>query len=750
MKKIILLLIASILFVHAFAQNNNDSMEKMKIRLTARVQSYNGNKTSDVSEFKFDRNRSILKNADVTWRCDRVYSKSGDGISDLTYTFQLTDGNADAAGVSLNVLFDNWSTENYVIMPAAAYNGNRVDVLKYKYPPLFKKEEYKVDMPITITDVPRLNKYPGVSQIDLNTGDLATPSLGIYFPETKKGIWILTEQASELGNSSLSLKESDDRTKAEFTIAAPCVREKIYRMARLTESDETGTAWKTGDIVTIRCKIFIFENVNSPAELNNHFPAIRKSFGTTAYVNQLPFSKAFEIMEDQQNLECWDDKNSYYTLGGEGWNTKWQLGWVGGCMITQPLSLIGQPVSRERAFKNYDKIITQSQAKSGFYYSCSNGIEWCSDCFYSPHPDNLLLLRKNSDALYYFYKYCLTQKVNNPEWQMPGTWKDPLKKFADAFVTLWKRYGQFGQHIDIETGEIKIGGTNSAVMAIGGLALASQYENRPELLQVAKEAALYYSKNFIEKGISCGGPGEILQNNDAESSFAMLESLVVLYEVTGEKLWIKYAEDAAALASTWMVSYDYHFPENSLFGGLDIRTTGAVWANIQNKHGGPGICTASGDCLLKLYRATGNKLYMQMLNDVAHNLMQYISREDRPISKQHPGWINERVNLSDWEGKKLIGGIFYGNTWAQVSAMLTVAEIPGIYVNPSKKEIYVFDHVEARLDRNQIIISNPTIFDASVRIYIDNDPTKFYSQGFISQCPLVYVKSGASVIYNIK
>jgi len=721
----------------------------LNFRETARVQYYTGNKISDFSEFKFEKSHSSVVAKGATWKCNEINNVIDNNSKDLTYTFQLTSGKSPSAGVSVNFSFNDWNIDNYVIMPSAVYAGNRFEVLKYDYPPLFKKDNYKVNMPVTITDVPRLNKYEGKSRIDLNTGDMSTPSIGIYFPRLKKGMWILTEQATELGNSVLTLKENKERTSAEFSISAPCVREKIYTMTRLSESDETGVEWNKGDKVTIRCKIFVFDDVNSPAELNNHFVTIRKSFGKSSYIHQLPFSEAFKLMEDQQNSECWDEKNGFYTLGGEGWNMKWQLGWVGGCMVTHPLSLIGQSLSKERSFRNYDKIITSSQAKSGFYYSCGNGTDWCSDCFTQPLPDNLLLLRKNADALYFFYKYCLFERSVNPNWQMPETWKQPLYKFANGFVTLWNRYGQFGQRIDIESGEIKIGGSNSAVMAIGGLALASQYENRSELLKVAEEAAVYYYENFTLKGISCGGPGEILQNNDAESAFAMLESFVTLYEVIGENRWIKYAEDAAGMCSTWIVSYDYKFPSNSLFGRLDMHTTGAVWANTQNKHGGPGICTASGDCLLKLYRATGNKLYMQMLNDIAHNIMQYISRADRPISKQHPGWINERVNLSDWEGKEQIGGIFYGNTWAQVSAMLTVAEIPGIYVNPSKKEIFVFDHAEAVLEGNQIKITNPTRFDARITIFIEKDPSKSYSQGFVSLCPIVMVKAGTSVIYHL-
>jgi hypothetical protein len=475
--------------------------------------------------------------------------------------------------------------------------------------------------------------------------------------------------------------------------------------------------------------------------LINHYLSIRKSYGTSVRIDQVPFSHAFEIMEEQQNRECWDEKNSFYSLGGEGWNMKWQLGWVGGCMITQPLSLIGTPLSKERSLRNYTKIITQSQAKSGFYYSCGNGTDWCSDCFWNPHPDNLLLLRKNADVLYYFYKYCLAQEAIDPGWKMPAEWKEPLQKFADAFVTLWNRYGQFGQFIDIETGDIRIGGTNSAAMAIGGLALAAKFENRPELLKVAREAARYYYQNFTLKGISCGGPSEILQNNDSESAFAMLESFMALYEVTGENEWLNDAEDAAAFVSTWMVNYDYRFPPASLFGKLDMRTTGSYWASTQNKHAGPGICTQSGDCLLKLYRATGNKLYLGMISDVAHNVMQYLSRDDRPVGDLPPGWINERVNLSDWEGKEQVGGIFRGNTWAQVSAMLTVAEIPGIYINPAKKEVVAFDHVEATLQGNQLIINNPTKYDARVRVFVDTNPTKPYPAGYMAGLPQVTVRA---------
>lgn len=710
------------------------------VNINVQVQYYNGNKPEKQQAFEFRNNQSVITVNDVVWKCKRE-EDAASANKETVLTFQIAKGNANKAGVAVNFSFSNWEVDNYVIMPAAAYNGNRFDVLEYGYPPLFKKKDYNKSLPITITNVPRLNKYEGESRMDLNTGDLSTPAVGIYFPKTKKGIWILTEQATELGNSVFVFKENKQRNKAEFIIAAPSVREKYYSMTNLSPSKETGADLKQGDKVTIRYKVYTYSNLSSPKDLNNQFLTIRKTFATSVCINQLPFSKAFELMERQES-DFWSAKDSLYTLGGDSWNLKWQLGWVGGLMVTLPLSEIGADSSVDRSFKNYHKIITQSQAKSGFFYGCGKGNVWCSDCFWEPHPDNLLLLRKNADALYFTYKYCLSQQLKNKGWTMPATWKAPLHKLSEAFVNLWQENHQWGQFIDIETAEIKVGGSNSAAMAIGGLALASKFENKPQWLAVAKEAARYYYKNFTVKGISCGGPGEILQNNDAETAFAMLESFMTMYEVTEEKEWLRYAEDAAAFCSTWMIPYDYKFPASTLFGQLDMKTTGAVWANTQNKHGGPGICTLSGDCLFKLYRATGNKLYLGMAYDVAHNIMQYIARADRPIKDQHIGWINERVNLSDWEGRENIGNVFHGNTWAQVSAMLTVAQIPGIYINPVKKELVVFDHVAAKLNGNTLTINNPTKFDANVRVFVDNHSAQIYPQGFISTCPVRFIKAG--------
>ena len=39
-----------------------------------------------------------------------------------------------------------------------------------------------------------------------------------------------------------------------------------------------------------------------------------------------------------------------------------------------------------------------------------------------------------------------------------------------------------------------------------------------------------------------------------------------------------------------------------------------------------------------------------------------------------PGFICERVNMSDWESYRCIGGVFNGSCWCETSNLLALAE----------------------------------------------------------------------------
>jgi hypothetical protein len=85
----------------------------------------------------------------------------------------------------------------------------------------------------------------------------------------------------------------------------------------------------------------------------------------------------------------------------------------------------------------------------------------------------------------------------------------------------------------------------------------------------------------------------------------------------------------------------------------------------------------------------------------------------------------ERIQLSDAEGKGSIGNyINTRNSWTETAGTLMALELPGIYLQTDKKELVVFDHVEAIImqqDARGIIIqvSNKTVHDASVAIFAE-------------------------------
>ena len=234
----------------------------------------------------------------------------------------------------------------------------------------------------------------------------------------------------------------------------------------------------------------------------------------------------------------------------------------------------------------------------------------------------------------------------------------------------------------MENGEILYGGTASGASAIGALVRAWRYFGYQKYLDVAKLAGEKYYTDYVSKGITYGGPGEALCAPDSESAYAMVESMVLLFEAEHEEKWLKYAVDSLHLLSSWVMPYSYVFPAESELGRLKINTVGSVFANVQNKHSAPGLCTASGEAIYKIYQYTNVREYLELLRDIAFFIPQCVSTEERPIfswdrepRRLLPGWICERVNTSDWEGADRVGGVFASSCWCETSLLLSFSEL---------------------------------------------------------------------------
>ncbi|MBT4511675.1 MAG: hypothetical protein HOC20_05645 [Chloroflexi bacterium] len=519
-------------------------------------------------------------------------------------------------------------------------------------------------------------------------------------------------------------------------MTAPSVRELYHNHCKEeTPSDDRGVAWSEGDEITLKLVVAVFEAPQLQG-LFDRFCDLRKcSLYTSEPRCKLPYSAGWKIIEEKYNRDNWVEADGYYKLAPNFHTTfetaseplcfLWQIGWVGGGIMSLPMLAKGNAETRARAMRNLGMIFDKTQAPSGFFMGLGDGKKFYSDGVDVPHNHNLHMVRKSGDWLYFGIKQLdLLQKQGV---EVPESWNNALKKLADAFVRLWEQSGQFGQWVDVETGKLLIGGSASGGIVPGALVLASEFFNDNTYLQVAEASARKYYNEFALKGITTGGPGEILSAPDSEAAFALVESFVALLEKTGAPEWAQAAKDMVRQAATWVVSYDYTFPADSSLGLDDARSTGAVWANIQNKHGAPGICTFSGDSLFRLWRLTGDEVALDLIKDIAHGIPQYLSLADRPLSSHmQPGWMCERVNLSDWEGPDGVGGSLFGSSsWPETAFMLTTLEIPGIYVQTDTGHVTVFDNIELESVEHEgskitLNLYNPTSFDAEVKVLVES------------------------------
>lgn len=705
------------------------------------------------SVMSFDEEgNGFLQTRDTLWSIRyRDHRAAFDGLS-LRFDFRLEKGVEKQASMGIGLSFSRWHPENYVLMPAAAYAGNRFPSIRLPYPPQLDGEEWiRKDIPLTISDIPRLNIGEGPSRIQQLSRDMSTPGIGMYDPVMNRGFFLLTSQETSLGDSMISIEEHAHRTQATIDVTAPGVRHRTcYRICdNMVPSPDRGHDFHTGDSFTLSMQVHAFDCLNLQG-LFYRFTGIRKDVSVeTSPVHLLPFHACFQIQADKYNKMNWVEEKGYYSVGmRETIYADWQTGWVGGLMVTHPLLMDGDSKTRNRALRNIDFAFQGGQSPSGFFYGCFHLGRWYGDRFRNPE-SSWHLVRKSADALYFLLKQFMMLDSCHAEFRFPKHWLEGLERLADAFVRLWERYNEFGQYIDTETGDLLIRNSASGSIAMAGLALCADFLDRPGYLALAEEAAFAYYRRFTQAGYTCGGPGEILQCPDSESAFGLLESLVVLYEVTRDPRWLARAKEQADQCFTWCVSYDFRFPENSTFGKLRMQTLGTVYASVQNKHSAPGICTLSGDSLFKLYRYTGEIRYLHLIREIAHSLPQYLSREDRPISGMPPGWMNERVEMSDWN--EPVGEIFYGSCWSEVSSMLTYTEIPGVYVQTDTGFLCVFDHVEARIleksDSRLIMeIHNPTGFDTRVKVFHESsrDMTRILGQNAMISSLRIHVPAGGT------
>lgn len=656
--------------------------------------------------------------------------------------------------VGVAVAFDqyNWCSDNYVMIPAVVYNGNRQRIVNREYATGLDKSDYRrKELALTSNPIPQLSpEFGAKSRLEVSVCNASTSVITYFDRKERKGTFLFTDQGidwkGEIKDHALIVEESADRSMASMVISAPGVREYKPEFIGFSPSPDRGVSVKPGDKIVIRVAKIEFEANDVPVLLSRFMGERKLHTVEKAPRNLMPMSEVqTRMLRNIEERYHEGEKWQYYCPENADWMS---YGWIGGLMNTYPMLALGDDFHLQRVANTFNFGLLNGYGKSGYYYDvlgADGKILYRDGSKLNP---GIGLTRKNADVLYWMVKQFMLLKKQGKEDAILPEWEKQVKGLADAFVKTWNAEKTWGNYLDIETGEIAAYNTTGGAMAVGGLALASVYFKEPSYLEVARQAASAYYDHFALVGFTSGGCGDILQNADSETAAAFMTALMTLYEVTEEETYLKQSADLANLCATWTVSFPYQLPDDTPLAKLGANLTGAVWASTQNKHGAPGFCTQSGDALFKLYRTTGNLLYADLLRDIIHAHAEGV---------QPNGKITERLTYCDADSRGSRGD--GGKTgWNETNGALMALEIPGIYVRTDLGKAYTFDHVtveEIKKAGNgtRMVLHNPTAFDATVTIFAENGEQAKMPLGdnaFLDWKQKVTVKAGKKVTVRIK
>ncbi|MGA2984436.1 MAG: hypothetical protein ABSG32_11510 [Terriglobia bacterium] len=665
-----------------------------------------------------------------TWACEVHASAAESNALDLQVKFKLASGTAKSAGVAVAFDFTLWTLDNYVFVPGQLYGGNRFRILPLHYPPyIHDASQRPLDMPVTTTNILHLNPDGARGKVEMTTGNVPTPMLGFFHPAEQRGFLVLAEQRTRFGNNGLFFEEdagpSATPKRISFVVSAPGVREQRYVMCGRADSWDRGADWNAGDELTLNFKLYNFAADDLQAFFAKVFDVRKALTGQNHYACVTPYSAAADLIAEHHNAHKWFEGKHYSFYCNQPYSPNpyaYQIGWGGIPILSFPQALLETPERLRRVSLTLDTVMA-AQAQTGLIYCINRDGEIMGDAHgRQAERPTITMTRRAMDVLYFGLKTLDALKKRGHEDLIKPAWETGLRACAEALIKVWKQYGQFGQFINADTLEMDINGSTAGCAAGAGLALASAYFHDARYLELAEAATrMYYTRDFL-KGYAGGGASEILQAPDSEAPWDMVESCMVLYETTGEREWVEKGEFAAHLLSTWMVSHDYVFPPGSAMQQAGTHAAGSIFASSQNNHSAPGFYILSGDCLLKLFRATGDQRYAEMYKDTSHNVIQYVGAPHNPL-RHESGFVTERVQLSDWEGKNA-GFVDYkdSNMAWEVLAALTCLENPGIYLHTDDDTFLVLDHVEATVLKRDatgvtIHVTNPTPYSARVAVF---------------------------------
>ena len=221
------------------------------------------------------------------------------------------------------------------------------------------------------------------------------------------------------------------------------------------------------------------------------------------------------------------------------------------------------------------------------------------------------------------------------------------ERLADFFVNNYSDKYAFGKIWSIDGECIDNGGTVGGFTLLGLLYVYSATGNKKYLDCAIKAHDLYYSRD-IDSFVCLAGALDC-NSVDKESSYPFIKSSLMLYEITGQDIYLERAKKAAYYFISWMFFYNVITAFDSDFNRYGYSTVGGTAISAEHNAIDAWASITIPD-LWRLYELTGNEVWLKTAKIFWRNSIMGIATEEqrdfhgqtRPVGSQNEGFFQCR------------------------------------------------------------------------------------------------------------
>ena len=221
------------------------------------------------------------------------------------------------------------------------------------------------------------------------------------------------------------------------------------------------------------------------------------------------------------------------------------------------------------------------------------------------------------------------------------------KRLADFFVDNYIEDSAFGKLWTIDGKCIDKGGSVGGFLLLGLVYLYNATKDEKYLTCAVRACDLYFERD-LDKFVCLAGALDC-ESVDKESSYPFVKAALMLYDITGEPLYLERAQKAAYYFTSWMFFYDVITAPDSDFNLYGYHTTGGTAISAEHN-----AIDAWGSIIVpdlyRLYKLTGNDTWLKVSRAMWCNAILGVATEEkrefhgqiRPVGSQNEGFFQCR------------------------------------------------------------------------------------------------------------